>query len=186
MVVAAADASVDGPVAALRARGVRVRTGFLEGAPTQPSFHTHAERNAPRGLEDRPNHRWKIAAATGVSVGSGARRPSSGPDRLRAQSDAITRDRWDPERSAATTQSWAPTAGPRSDPGDSVRLAEFSPSARVFPADGLVWSGDPVRRPGRASKTVIRGVVIGVPGGRAGRVEVRGALEAWPVAASVN
>lgn len=182
VVVAAADASVDGAgVAALRARGVRVQTGFLEGPARRlnPGFHTRTEQKRPHVvLKIAQTIDGKIAAATGVSrwiTGPDARRLGH---RLRAQSDAIL-------VGAGTVRRDDPSLGAHGQGPDPIRVIlsaslNFSPSARVFRPTGLVWVVTRSDVPdARRRRWESRGVaVIGVPGGRAGRVEVRGALEA--------
>lgn len=182
VVVAASDASVGGAgLSVLRARGVRVQTGLLEGPARRlnPGFHARTERKRPHVvLKMAQTIDGKIASASGASrwiTGPEARRLGH---RLRAQSDALlvgggTVRRDDPSLDAH---------GHGPDPVRVILSASLNlpPSARVFRSKGLAWVLTRADVPSvRRHPWESRGVaVIGVPGGRAGRVDVGGALDA--------
>jgi diaminohydroxyphosphoribosylaminopyrimidine deaminase/5-amino-6-(5-phosphoribosylamino)uracil reductase len=182
VVVAASDASVRGAgLARLRARGVRVDAGVLEGPARDlnPGFHARLEKKRPHViLKIAQTLDGKIATAAGRSrwiTGTDARRLGH---RLRAQSDALL-------VGAGTVRRDDPFLGAHGQGPDPIRVVlssslAFRSTSRVFRPEGLCWvlTRDDAPR-ARRERLAARGVaVIGVPGGAPGRVDLRRGVSA--------
>lgn len=182
VVIGAPDASVRGAgVSRLRARGLRVDTGLLEGPARalNPGFHSRLEKNRPHVLlKIAQTIDGKIATADGRSrwiTGPAARRLGH---RLRAQCDALL-------VGAGTVRRDNPALDAHGEGPDPIRTVlsaslDLPPAARVFRPAGLAWVLTRADAPrSRRLALEARGVtLIDAPGGAPGRVDPRRALAA--------